>query len=61
LKAHTKRPDKTQSISILPLFSWRPVVVQPSTRAGQYLVRRHGIAPGVADLIASFAGLGEVR
>jgi hypothetical protein len=59
VKTSTKHPQKTQSISSLPLFSWGPVVVQPSTRAGQFVARRYRIDPALADVIATLAGLGQ--
>ena len=59
LKTHTKRPLKTQSVSHLPLFSWRVAVVQPGTRVGLHLSRRYRIRPAIADLIAALAGLGS--
>ncbi len=59
MKTCTKRPRKTQSVSGLPLFSWRVVVVQPATKAGQFVTRRYRVQPAFADLIASLAGLGS--
>jgi hypothetical protein len=56
MKTNTKQPQKAQLVSSLPLFSWRPVVVQPSTRAGQFVARRYRVDPAVADLVASLAG-----
>jgi hypothetical protein len=38
LKIRTKRPRKTQSVSHLPLLSWRVAVVQHGTRAGLDLI-----------------------
>jgi hypothetical protein len=62
MKTSIKRPRKTQSVSVLPLFSWRVTVIQPSTRAGLFVARRYRMQPAFADLIASLAGLGsEVR
>jgi hypothetical protein len=62
LKTCTKRSRKTQSVSDLPLFSWRVVVVQPNTRAGRFVARRYRVHPAFADLVANLAGLGnEVR
>jgi len=53
-------PVETQSISSLPRFAWPSVVVvQPSTRDGQFVASRFGVAPAVADLIANLAGLGQ--
>ena len=54
-----KRPRKTQSVSHLPLFSWRVAVVQPGTRAGLHLSRQYRVRPAIADLIAALAGLGS--
>ena len=59
LNSRTKRPRKTQSVSHLPLYSWRVAVVQPGTRAGNFVARRYRVHPAVADLIAALAGLGE--
>lgn len=51
-----------QPLSNLPLFSWRTVVVRPSTPAGNFVARRYGIQPQLADLVADLAGLGtEVK
>jgi hypothetical protein len=62
VKTRTKRPHKSQSVSDLPLFSWRVVVVQPDTRAGRFVVRRYRLHPAFVDLVANLAGLGsEVR
>jgi hypothetical protein len=59
MKTSTKHPQKTQLVSSLPLFSWRLVVVQPSTRAGQFVARRYRVDPAVADLIANLAGFAQ--
>jgi hypothetical protein len=41
------------------LFSWRSVVVhRPASPAAQYVMRRYGVAPHTAEVIASLAGLG---
>jgi hypothetical protein len=62
VKTSIKRPRKTQSVSGLPLFSWRVTVIQPRTRAGLFVARRYRVQPAFADLIANLAGLGsEVR
>jgi hypothetical protein len=62
MKRHSKRTRKSQSVSDLPLFSWRVTVLQPSSCAGLFVSRRYGVHPALADLIASLAGLGsEVR
>ena len=58
MKTRTKRPRKTQSVSHLPLFSWRVAVVQPGTRAGNFVARRYRVHPAFADLVANLAGLG---
>jgi hypothetical protein len=58
VKTYTKRTPKTQSVSDLPLFAWRVVVLQPSTRAGLHLTRRYRVHPSVADVVANLAGLG---
>jgi len=59
LKICSKRRPTAQSVSDLPLFNWRIVVVHPSTRAGSYVARRYRVHPAVADLIASLAGIGS--
>ncbi|WP_454619040.1 hypothetical protein [Bradyrhizobium cenepequi] len=59
MNTSTKHPQKAQLVSSLPLLSWRSVVVQPSTRGGQFLARRYRVDPVVADLIAQLAGLGQ--
>jgi len=33
----------------------------PATDAGRFLHRRHHVDPRIADLLAEFAGLGEVE
>jgi hypothetical protein len=59
VKTRTKRPRKTQSVFHLPRFSWRVAVVQPGTRAGNFVARRYHVHPAFADLIAILAGLGD--
>ena len=59
LKTRTKHLQKTQSVSQLPLFSWRVAVVQPGTCAGLHLSRQYRVRPAIADLIAALAGLGS--
>jgi hypothetical protein len=61
MKSSIKPPSKEQSVSDLPLFDWRVVVVRPSpnTRGGQFVARKYHVAPAVADLIADLAGLGQ--
>lgn len=56
--AHSKHLH-TQSYADLPLFVWRATNLQPSSRAGQFVVRRHRVHPAIADLIADLAGLGK--
>jgi len=41
------------------LFSWRVVVLHPTTRAGSFVARRYRVHPAVADLIANLAGIGS--
>lgn len=53
MKTNTKQPQKTQCLLLAP---WRPVVVRPSTRAGQFVARRYRIDPALADVIAHLAG-----
>ncbi|MHC4040640.1 hypothetical protein [Bradyrhizobium sp. 23AC] len=59
MKTCSKRHLKTQSVSDLPLFSWRIVVVRPTTLAGSFVARRYRVHPAVADLIANLAGIGS--
>ncbi|WP_157643121.1 hypothetical protein [Bradyrhizobium sp. WSM4349] len=62
VKTHTKRTRTSQSVSDLPLFSWRVTILQPSSPAGMFVSRRYRVHPAFADLIANLAGLGsEVR
>lgn len=62
MKKHSKRIRQSQSVSDLPLFSWRVTVLQPSSQAGLFVARRYRVHPAFADLIANLAGLGsEVR
>jgi hypothetical protein len=56
MKTSSKQPEETQSVFSLPIFSWWPVVVRPSTHAGQFVARRYRVDPAVADLIARLAG-----
>ena len=56
MNPNTNHSQKTQSISSLPLVSWPMAVVKPSTRAGQFIARRYGIVPALADVIADLAG-----
>lgn len=59
MKTSSKRRLKVQSVSNLPLFSWRVVMVRPATRAGSFVARRYRVDPAVADLIANLAGIGS--
>ena len=59
MKTCSKRSLKVQSVSDLPLFNWRMVVVRPNTRAGSFVARRYRVHPAVADLIANLAGIGS--
>ena len=59
MKTCSKRRLKAQSVSDLPLFSWRVVVLHPTTRAGSFVARRYRVHPAVADLIANLAGIGS--
>ena len=52
-------PPNTQSVSQLPLFSWRVAVVQPGSCAGLRRSRQYPVRPAIADLIAALAGLGS--
>lgn len=62
MSTNSKHSQRAQFPSSLPLLAWPSVVVQPTTRAGQFVARRYGVAPAVADLVANLAGLGsEVR
>ena len=54
MKTCIKRPHRTQSDSGLPLFSCQMVVIQPSTRAGQYVAQRYRVHPALADLALHF-------
>lgn len=40
---------------------WRITIVRPATTAGLHVLRKYGVHPGVADLIARLAGLGSDR
>jgi hypothetical protein len=59
VKTYSKRPPKTQPVSDLPLFSWRILVLRPTTPAGQFVSRRYRVHPAFADLVASLAGIGS--
>jgi hypothetical protein len=61
MRISNKRPAEKQSVADLPPLNWRTVVVCPATYGGQFVARRYGIDPGLADTIAALAGLGEVR
>jgi hypothetical protein len=43
-----------------PPFDWR-CTLSPVTTAGRYVAKHYRINPAVADLVASLAGIGEVR
>jgi hypothetical protein len=52
---------KSYSLIGLPLFErdWRQSKPRhPSTFVGQHLVRKFGVSPMIADVIADLAGLG---
>jgi hypothetical protein len=52
-------PARNNTNDVPDLFSWRSAVVyRPSTRAGEYVMRRYCIAPHTAEVIAVLAGLG---
>ncbi|MCW1994823.1 hypothetical protein [Bradyrhizobium diazoefficiens] len=60
MKTCIKRRPKAQPVSNdLPLFSWRVVVLRPTTPAGQFIARRYRVHPAFADLIANLAGIGS--
>lgn len=59
MKSSSKRRLKIQSVSDLPLFNWRMVVMHPTTRAGSFVARRYRVHPAIADLIANLAGIGS--
>jgi hypothetical protein len=59
VEKHNKPLPDSHQVSGLPLFDWRQVVVRvPSSRAGQFVMRRYRVAPHTADVIAALAGLG---
>lgn len=58
MKKYSKLLSHSHQVSGLPLFDWRHVVVRPATGAGQFVMRRYGVAPHTADVIAALAGLG---
>jgi hypothetical protein len=52
---------KSHSLVGLPLFEqdWRQSKPRhPTTSAGQHLVRKFGVSPLIADVVADLAGLG---
>jgi hypothetical protein len=60
MNTHSKTADKIQPFPGLPLFDWHPVAVRhPLSRAGLHVMRRYRVAPHIAELIASLAGLGS--
>jgi hypothetical protein len=59
MKRHSKHIRQSQSVSDLPLFSWRVTILRPSSRAGMFVSRRYRVHPAFADLIANLAGLGS--
>jgi hypothetical protein len=59
VKSDTKTTIPKQSAADIPLFDWRFAVVHPRTTAGTFVVRKYGVTPVLADLIAEAAGLGE--
>jgi hypothetical protein len=59
MKKYTKSLPNGHQVFGLPPFNWRQVVVRPpTTRAGQYVMRRYRVAPHTAEVIAALAGLG---
>ena len=59
---YTEALPKIQQISDPPLSDWRGMIFcRPTTRAGQYVMRRDAIAPHTAEVIAALAGLGSDR
>jgi hypothetical protein len=62
MKCNYKRSfPKSHNLIGLPLFErdWRQSKPRhPTTSAGQHLVRKFGVSPLIADVIADLAGLG---
>lgn len=54
-----KHSPKAQPVSPLPQSPWRSAVMWPSTPAGRFVVRRFGVNPVIADVIAAMAGIGS--
>ncbi len=54
-----RAPARNKTSDLPDLFSWQPVVIhRPSSRAGQFVMRRYRVAPHTAEVIAALAGLG---
>jgi hypothetical protein len=59
MKSYKPSSRESHRISKPSRFNHRAAVVRkPATRAGLHLARRHRVDPAIADLLASFAGLG---
>jgi hypothetical protein len=54
-----RAPVRNKTNDVPNLVSWRSAVAyRPSTRAGEFVMRRYCIAPHTAEVIAVLAGLG---
>ncbi len=52
-------PDRASFLEPITEFPTSPQ--RPATAAGMHVHRRYHVAPGIADLLALLAGLGEVE
>jgi hypothetical protein len=54
-----RAPARNKTNDLPDLFSWRQAILnRPSTRAGQFVMRRYGVPLHTAEVIAALAGLG---
>lgn len=60
MKSNNKQSaGKCHGLEGLPLFDWRQTPpIMPMSPAGWQVIRKFGVSPGIADLVAELAGLG---
>jgi hypothetical protein len=59
MNAYQNFPKNAIDLQPSALPSWPFVVVRPNTVAGQFVARRYGVDPALADLVAVLAGIGS--
>jgi hypothetical protein len=58
MSKNTRSDISCHDLRGLPLFDWHVEIFRPTTPGGRYLMRRSGVRPELADLMARFAGIG---